>query len=94
MSNQLENALNNVTDASQLREVLLREMAASGQIVRTQDDTFRGIRQPTPDAPPSASTFRFEKEIRFHPESGKRTLLIHANSQADLDALEAQILGY
>ena len=42
---------------------------------------------------PAVSSFKFEREIRFHPESGKRPLIIRGNTQADLDALERQIVG-
>jgi hypothetical protein len=37
--------------------------------------------------------FRFEREVKFHPESGKRTLIIRANTKEDLDALERQVTG-
>src|ERR1700694_3248173 len=88
---ELEAALTNCCDASQLGETLLSTLAAQGQIVRTQTDAFdnRLIQRTEPNAPLPASNYRFEREIRFHPESGKRTLLIRGNSQQDLDALEA-----
>jgi len=67
--------------------------------------TFEDVRElahraaglPMPEAQPgtpAVSSFKFEREVRFHPESGKRNLVIRANTQADLDALEHQILGY
>ena len=95
MSDQLEKNLNNVSDISQLREVLLQTMASEGTIVRSRDDEFntRLIRQPEPDASRPANGFRYEKEITFNPESGRRNLMIRANSMEDLTALENQILG-
>jgi hypothetical protein len=38
--------------------------------------------------------YRFEKEIRFAESTGRRSLLIRANSESELNELEAQILGY
>src|SRR6267378_851121 len=93
---QLEEALNSVHDASDLRETLLSTLAAQGQITRTRDDAFNThlvIRQPqTPDPTLPANGFRYEKEITFNPESGRRNLMIRANSMEDLTALENQIL--
>src|ERR1700680_2114212 len=91
---ELESALNNVTDASQLRETLLSTLAAQGQIVRSRDDAFNNhlvMRPQTPEASLSASTFRFEKEIRWAESTGKRAVIIRSNSQAALDELEKQI---
>jgi len=96
MSDQLEKALNNVSDVSQLREVLLQTMASEGTIVRSRDDAFnnRLIRQPqTPEASLPANNYAFEREVRFHPESGKRTLIIRAMTLADLNELERQVTG-
>jgi hypothetical protein len=90
---ELEAALAGVTDANQVREVTLRVMASQGTIVRTRDDEFREIRQQSPEATLPTSNYKFEREVRFHPESGKRTLLIRGNSQSDLDALEKQLTG-
>jgi hypothetical protein len=93
---ELEAALNNVNDASELRETLLAKLAEQGHIFRMRTDAFdnRLIRQPqTPDVSLPANGYAFEREVRFHPESGKRTLVLRANSQADLDALERQVTG-
>jgi len=93
---QLEEALAGVTDTSQLRETLLKTLSDQGQIVRSRDDAFNNhlvIRQPEPDASLPANGFRYEKEITFNPESGRRNLMIRANSMEDLTALENQILG-
>jgi hypothetical protein len=103
MDNQLKSnaaldaAITACNDASTLREVMLNSLQSSGVLIRSRDDQFNNRLVPqaqTPGAPLPASNYRFEREIRFHPESGKRTLLIRGNSQQDLDALEAQILNY
>jgi hypothetical protein len=86
---QLEEALNRVHDASDLRETLLSTLAAQGQITRTRDDAFNThlvIRQPEPDASLPANGFKFEREIHFAPSTGKRSLVIRANSLEDLIA--------
>src|SRR6266581_6969008 len=93
----LEDALNNVQNASDLRETLLNTLAQQGTIVRSQNDEFdtRLIRQPqTPEAPLPANGFRYEKELTFDPESGRKNLMLRANTMEDLAALERQILGY
>ncbi len=94
----LEDALNNVQNASDLRETLLNTLAQQGTIVRSQNDQFdtRLIVGPpqTPDASLPANGFRYEKELTFDPESGRRNLMLRANTMEDLAALERQILGY
>ena len=93
---ELDAALAKVQDISQLRETLLSTLESQGTVFRSRDDAFnnRLIRQPqTPEASLPANNYAFEREVRFHPESGKRTLVLRANSQADLDALEKQVTG-
>jgi hypothetical protein len=93
---ELEAALAEVNNSSDLREIMLAELSRQGQVVRTRDDAFNNhlvIRQPEPDASLPANGFRYEKEITFNPESGRRNLMIRANSMEDLTALENQILG-
>jgi hypothetical protein len=95
MSDQLEKNLNNVNDISQLREVLLQTLASEGTIVRSRDSEFnnRLTRQPEPNVSLPANNFKFEKELTFNPESGRRNLMLRANTMEDLTALENQILG-
>jgi len=93
---ELADALSRVTDPSSIRDVLLNQLAAEGQVVRTRDDQFNNhlvLRPQTPEAPLPGTEFRFEREVKFHPESGKRTLIIRANTKEDLDALERQVTG-
>jgi hypothetical protein len=60
----------------------------------------RGYEAPPPASNhmPAASSasggFEFEREIKFAPSTGRRTLVIRAHTLEDLDALEHQILGY
>jgi hypothetical protein len=49
---------------------------------------------PSDSSVPAAHQFKYERELKFHPESGRRTLVLRADSESDLDALEHQILGY
>jgi len=70
-----------------------------GTIIRTRyEDYFQVLKPPTAGADAgvssSASGYKFERTIRFDPESGRRNLVIGANSVAELDALESQILHY
>ena len=95
---ELDAAFEGALTVSDLRETMLQTLSKQGTVVRASDSEFNNrlvIRQPqTPDAPLPANGFKFEREIRFYPDSGKRTLIIRANTQADLDAVEAQIWHY
>jgi hypothetical protein len=92
---QLDEALNSCQDASQLREIMLQTLASTGQIVRTRDDAFniKTIPQPQSEASLPANGFRYEREVHFAQSTGKRSLVIRANTQADLNELERQVTG-
>ena len=95
-NSELEEALNRVNNASDLRETLLATLAGQGQIVRMRDDEFNlhALRQSeTPSASLAVSSYKYEREVRFAESTGKRALVLRANSQADLDALEKQVTG-
>ena len=94
-------AINNARTPSELREAALNSMAEAGIIVRTRDDDFNfrinpdavaGIGEPA--SAMSAGKPRLERTIRFHERLGRRNLVIHADTEEELNALEAQILGY
>ncbi len=94
---ELDAAITACQEPSELRETLLNTLAKQGTVVRSQNDEFdtRLIRQPqTPDASLPANGFRYEKELTFDPESGRKNLMLRANTMEDLAALERQILGY
>lgn len=80
-----------------MREQMLAALASENRIVRGTDGfgQRRIAGGSETDVPVSASSSRypFEKEIRFHPESGKRALVIRATTLDDLIKLEKQILG-
>ena len=93
---QLDAAINGAQTASELREVMLSTLQQQGTLVRSRDDEFnnRLIRQPqTPDASLAASQFKYEREIHFAESTGKRSLLIKANTIEDLEALTRQVTG-
>jgi hypothetical protein len=91
---ELEAALAGVTDANQVREVTLRVMASQGTIVRTRDQfDNRAIRQTQAEASLPVSNFKFEREVRFAESTGKRALLIKANTLEELNQLERQVTG-
>ena len=96
---ELDRVINEARTPQELREAMLSTMAQQGTIVRSRDDEFnnRLILRPTtpdPNQPGTGSGFRFERELKFHPDSGKQSLVLRANTIADLDRLEAQILNY
>lgn len=96
----VEDAINSATTQSDLRELMLAAMEKSGMTVpRTRDEEFnirltRQAAAPPPDQALAASGYKFERTIRFHESTGRRALVIRGNSEADLNALESQILGY
>src|SRR5258708_1841836 len=93
---ELEAALNGIHDASDLRQTLLQVLETQGVLTATRDSEFNThlrIRQSQTPDPTLPAGFRYEKEITFNPESGRRNLMIRANSMEDLTALENQILG-
>jgi len=93
---ELEEALSRVTNASDLRETLLSTLAAQGQIVRMRDDEFNlhALRQSeTPNASLAVSSYKYEREVRFAESTGKRALVIRANSLDELNLLARQVTG-
>ena len=87
-------AIMQVNDPAELREAALRALAGAGMIVRTQDefDTRLLPQAVTDQSMPANGGYRCERTIRFHESTGRRALVIKGNSQADLDALEHEIL--
>jgi len=91
----VDEAINTAVTHEQLREQLLSAMVADGNLIRSRDSEFNNrlvIRQPEPNVSVPAN-FKFEREIHFAQSTGKRSLVIRANSQTDLDALEKQVTG-
>ncbi len=50
------------------------------------------VQAPTDSSMPAAHQFKLEREIKFAPSSGRRTLVIRADNERDLQALEDSIL--
>ena len=96
-NSQLDEAIASADNFEGMREKILQTLVAQGQVVRSRTDAYdvRVIRKPEPtsEVPVPANGFRYEKEVRFHPESGKRALIIRANTMEDLRDLENQIVG-
>ena len=90
---EVEDAILSVNDPSDLREAALRAMADAGIVARDEFDIRLLSHQDAPSLPVGGE-YRCERTIRFDPRTGKRALVIRGNSEADLNALEAQILGY
>lgn len=89
---ELDAALNSATTASEIREKMLNTLAKQGTIIRSPLDEFdtRLIRRPSePGVPPPANGFKFEREFRYHPESGRRALILRADSIEELNKLQS-----
>jgi hypothetical protein len=93
----LDAAIAKCTNAEEIREITKAAMAASGVITRDVETQLYGVSlnprqpEPTPDTSLPANGFRFEREFRFAPGSGRRTLMLRANTLDDLNALERQM---
>jgi hypothetical protein len=91
---ELDRKLAECNDPEAIREIVKAHLAAQGIIRRERGNDF-GARivgqQQTPEAPLAASGYKFEREFRFHPASGRRTLMLRANTLEDLNELQAQI---
>jgi hypothetical protein len=96
---ELEAVINRAQTSGELRELMLQELSRQGHIVRVREDEFdirRGPGAAEAQSAPSlpVSGYKFERTIRFHESTGKRALVIRADTKEQLDALEHQIVGY
>jgi hypothetical protein len=96
---QLDDAVNGSDNFEGMREKMKAQLARDGVISRDEASLLYGVsvtgRQSSePNVSLPANGFRYEKELTFAPESGRRNLMLRANSLEDLAALERQILGY
>lgn len=91
---ELDRKLAECTDPEDIREIVKAHLAAQG-ILRRERGNDHGApiigQQQTPEAPLAPSVYKFEREFRFHPASGRRTLMLRANTLEDLNELQAQI---
>ena len=94
---QLDEAIAGANSYEAMREAMLQTLAAQGRVVRSKNDAYdvRVLRQPDPEPNVSlpANGFKYEKDVHFAPSTGKRSLVIRANTIEDLDALERQVTG-
>jgi hypothetical protein len=62
--------------------------------VQAMKDVLHSTPVPQPSADPSlpATGFEFSKEVRWAESTGRRPMILRAHTQADLDALERQVL--
>ena len=95
----LDRAIAECNDPEQIREITKKHLESAGLISRERGADF-GMRvtgalpsEPVCNVPLSANGFKYEKEIRFAESTGKRALVIRANTLEDLKALEKQIVG-
>jgi hypothetical protein len=95
-SQALTELIANAPNAEAIREICKSQSVADGILVRERgsgyDDTLTKEAENAVPANPSGasatSNFTFEREVRFAESTGRRSMVIRANSIADLDALE------
>jgi hypothetical protein len=90
----LDAAISECTDAERIREITKAHFAALGVISRERGNDW-GARvigqQPAQTVPLTASGYRYEREVKFHESTGRRTLFIRANTLEELNELEQQV---
>jgi hypothetical protein len=80
-----------------MREALKAALVGEGRISRDADSLGYGTRllpvqhQPQSDVPLAANGFKCEREFHYHPSSGRRSLMLRANSLEELNELQAQM---
>jgi hypothetical protein len=88
---QLDDAITGANNFEAMREAMLQTLTAQGRVVRSRTDAYdvRVLRssEPEPNNAPPASGYRFEHEFRYHPASGRRSVILHANTMEDLNEL-------
>jgi hypothetical protein len=82
-TNELDKALMDATQGDQSIESAVQAM---------KDVLHSAPPQPAANATRPASEWEFTKEIRWAESTGRRPMILRAHSQADLDALERQVL--
>jgi len=83
-------------DPSLVREIVKSHYAEKGiiRVERGNEYGMQFIQQPQSaesDKPLAASGYKFEHVFRYAPDSGRRALVLRANTEEDLRALIAQI---
>jgi len=93
---KIDDIVRNSTNHEAMREAIKQQMVADGTIARdTETQGFGVIRlrsdEQTSDATLSAHGFKYERIFRYAPESGRRSLMLRANTLEDLQALEREM---
>jgi hypothetical protein len=91
---ELENALNKIHNASDLRETLLATLVSQGQIVRTRDSEFNThlvMRQPSEPSPAVTLPANPATCVRTIYPAGNNRFEIYGTSEMELDERELQI---
>ena len=95
-SSALTASIEGASSAEEIRELCKSQLVADGILDRERgngygDQLTKEAENALPGNSSSASTvpqYKFEREVQFAESTGRRSMLIHANTLADLDALE------
>jgi hypothetical protein len=79
-----------------LRESLKAALVQDGRLARDSESLGYGVQfigHPQTQGDPTlpAGGFKFEREFRYHPSSGRRPLMLRANSLEELNQLQTEI---
>ena len=89
---QLDEAINNVRDASELREVMLATLQNQGIIFRSRDDQFNNrLLHPSEPAPAVALPASPATCVRTIYPAGNNRFELYGASEMELDEKERQI---
>lgn len=94
---ELTKAIAECTSSEAIKETVKAYLENRGVIHRDRGDGTVRVTGNQPEQPNNlvpTSGYKMERTLKFDPESGRRALILRGNSKEDLDALEAQIMGY
>lgn len=102
---ELQKAIAACTDSESIKSTLKAYMQEKGMISLDRGDAAtvhinqnpldQHQHQPSRETSQQPSNgFKFHRDLKFGGVGGRRDLVLSANSEADLDALEAEILHY
>ena len=93
---ELDAAIAKCNSPEEIRELTKASLASQGIISRDRQDGNYGARvlrlpEQTSDTSLPAHGFKYEREFKYAPESGRRSLMLRANTLEDLQALEREM---
>jgi len=91
---ELDRKIAACTSTEQIKEVTKAHLEAAGVIRREPGVGVHNIYRPAPEAVAQLGEPMLERELKFEPSTGRRTLILRATTKERLDELEAAILGY